>query len=628
MCFWIGGILCSGINFSPIYLWSSYLLCVFLFIFPSVRRLSSLFLFPCLFFSSAYISSPPDITLPVHPVNFSCRYEDKLTGNAHLVTANRHYFCLESPYSFLPGDSIQFTARFYGLQALNRSGAFDYSRFLQQKGISARIQVIDSIRLTGHAKTAYYYLAKIRKTFIQKTDLIFRDTLSSAIIKALCLGYKEELSPSTRELFAETGTMHLLAVSGLHTGAVWLLLSYIFKMAGLAGKKAQLFLLPVLWIYACITGLSPSVVRAAHILTFLTVSQAFHKDYSALNSVAASAFVVLLLNPFALYSVSMQMSYAAYTGIICIYPLLKKLVFSFSKLSLPLCVTLSAQIATLPLSAYYFHAISLNSFLINLIAIPLTTFLLYGGILSIILPACISSFCATPIQFLCKLLTCLLNLFNKINLQANHLYPTSLHIFLIYGLIFFMILYLYYRKKQYLKLTIWVCIISVSYSCLHNYLLQKKKEIVIFHLYQNSCILLKQECSGFLLKNTLPAASFNTPLSYTQRNKLQLVPLSPGFIHPHFHYFQKQFQNRYTSLYIADNLTIPPPSDTWIITNNIYPQAILFPAAEYPNLVILDGSNHRKCTEQWKNVCQQLQIPVRTTWEEGNIHLRFRSQKR
>lgn len=448
------------------------------------------------------------------------------------------------------------------------------------------------------------------------------------MIKALCLGDKGELSSATRELFAETGTMHLLAVSGLHTGAVWLLLTYIFKIVGLSGKKSQLFLLPILWAYACITGLSPSVVRAAHILTFLTISHAFSKDYSALNSIAASAFVTLIFNPYALYSVSMQMSYAAYTGIVCIYPLLKKIFFSFSRFSLPLCVTLSAQIATLPLSAYYFHSISINSFIVNLLAIPLTTVLLYGGLLLLLFPGCISTLFVWPVQSLCKILTYLLTLFNKINWQANHLYPTFLHILILYGLIFFIFAYFLQRKKHYLQLSISAIVVLCGYCCLHNAILRNKKEIIIFHSYPGSCILLKQAGYGIFLKNTLHSASGSIPVSYAQKNKFQLLPEVPDFLHPQIRFREKQFQCANDTIYIIDTPHAFPSGGIWIITKNTFPRMLEKSTFQLPNLIILDASNKRSCIKQWENICQQQHIPMRTTWDEGNIHLPLCPKKR
>lgn len=474
----------------------------------------------------------------------------------------------------------------------------------------------------------YYYFSRLKKQCLQKTDRIFDDTLSSALIKALCLGHKESLSSSTRNLFAETGTMHLLAVSGLHTGAVWFLLTYLFKRTGIKGRKSQLFLLPILWAYACITGLSPSVTRAAYILTFITLGHALNRDYNTLNAIAASALFALIIDPHALYSVGMQMSYAAYSGIIGITPLLKKSISSFPRLSVPICITLSAQIATFPLSSYYFHSISLNSFIVNLIAIPLTTLLLYAGMFALLLPTCISSYLSCSIQFLCKILTCSLNIFNKINIQAEHLFPTVIHILLLYSLLFFICFYFQKRRRTYLLLTFLLVTILCGYSCLHNYLLQKKEEIVIFHFYSHSCILLNQDKYGFLLKNTRHSLPEERVKSYIQSHKLQFIPVVHGFLHPQMYYDGKQLNYPHDTIYIIDTPNVQPKGGVWIVTNNIYPSELQTTDTSTPRLIILDASCRHHCFRQWESICQRRQIPLRTSQQEGDIHLSLYSQKR
>ena len=133
-------------------------------------------------------------------------------------------------------------------------------------------------------------------------------------------------------------------------------------------KKSRLILIPLIWLVACITGLSPSACRAATILSFITIGEAFRQETIPLNAIAAAAFFSLLIHPELLYSVSFQMSYAAYTGIILIYPLMriKKMHKYLRPLYSLLCISFSAQAMTLPIMAYYFHTISLNRIFINL----------------------------------------------------------------------------------------------------------------------------------------------------------------------------------------------------------------------------------------------------------------------
>ncbi|MFR6556497.1 MAG: ComEC/Rec2 family competence protein [Alistipes putredinis] len=129
--------------------------------------------------------------------------------------------------------------------------------------------------------------------------------------------------------------------------------------------------------------LSLRLQRQQPSLSFITIGEAFRQETIPLNAIAAAAFFSLLIHPELLYSVSFQMSYAAYTGIILIYPLMriKKMHKYLRPLYSLLCISFSAQAMTLPIMAYYFHTISLNSIFINIISVPIASFLLYGGIM-------------------------------------------------------------------------------------------------------------------------------------------------------------------------------------------------------------------------------------------------------
>ena len=199
-----------------------------------------------------------------------------------------------------------------------------------------------------------------------------------------------------------------------------------------------MLLIPLLGAYACLTGLSPSVLRSAILLSFMLIGKAFHKNYTPLNSVAASAFLILIIQPGNLYSVSFQMSYAAYTGILIFFPLLnrftRKLPKLFSRLCALIWLSIAAQLTTLPLCLYYFHTISLTSFLINIIAIPLTTLLLYTALILLLLPLTLGLKLIFLTDGLCTFLFLSLQHFTTINWQWENCYPTLLHLLLAYSI--------------------------------------------------------------------------------------------------------------------------------------------------------------------------------------------------
>lgn len=586
-----------------------------------------------MFFCSARLSHLPATGFPSRPVEINCRYEEKLNNYEHIISIGARRFCLRyiSALSFQPGDSLHFQGEITAFSSQNRSGLFNYNRYLQQKGLQARLEPTDSIRISGHSPLPYYRLARLRKILLQKIDRTQPDTLTAALLKALCLGDKNELPSGIRQLFAETGVMHLLAVSGLHMGAVWLLLTFTCRALGFSGKKKQLLLLPFLWIYAGLTGFSPSVIRAVQLLTFLTFGNAFAKDYSPFNSVAASALFTLILKPFALYSIGMQMSYAAYTGILLLYPLFRnafrKLKNPLPQLLSPLGATLAAQTATLPLSAYYFHSVSLNSFLINLIAIPLTTLLLYSGLIFLLLPGSVSHFLAYPLQLLATSLTELLRMFTSINWQANRLYPTPLHLLFLYTFLSSALFYILQRRKRRLIFLFLSGSVLCFYSCLHYSFLHRQNELIIFHAYPNSGILLQTNGDACWLKNTLSENQQNHFQPYLEQRKLRLLSPQPAFIHPHLQYQGKQLYTFRDTFSILDSPELTGSSGIWIITNGIKPPSVYPPLHLRPHLVVLDASNPAFSIALWESFCRHHHIPFRTTRKEGNIHLPVLLQK-
>lgn len=568
--------------------------------------------------------------VPEQIYQVKCRYQESLSSFSHLVSIGHHKILLNcSDFPFTPGDSLSFPAKICPLLHTANEGAFDYTQYLKQKNVHFFFIPTDSICKTGYSANIITYFEAIRNRFIQKIDSLFPDTNHRVLIKALCLGYKKDLPPRTRQLFSDTGTIHLLAVSGLHTGAIYLFLLFFFRLLGINGKKFRLFIIPLLWVYAGITGLSPSVVRAACILSFITIGDAFARDYLPLNSIAASAFITLLINPFALYSVSMQMSYAAYSGITLFFPFLHQFVHKFPAFCRPLyslfCISLAAQLTTLPLSLYYFHGFCLNSILFNLLLIPLITLLLYLSVFLLLLPLCIGIYAGIGIQFFCHFIFLLLQGFQPISLYINGLYPTFIQVMLYYFLFIIATFFLLKRKKILLRSLIGITSVLLLYSCWNRYQLSNKQEIVIFHLYRHSCILLNYHTHYCYLKKKISDKHLKQIRPYIDKNHLKHLLPGEAFLHPLFSYREQTFSYKNDTIYMIDSSSHTlPVNGTLIITGNRRPPS--FPLQEKISWkeVILDGSNQAKCIREWEKFCNNRQIPLRKTEDYGSICLRLK----
>jgi len=204
---------------------------------------------------------------------------------------------------------------------------------------------------------------------------------------ALLLGYEDQLDQDIISSYANTGALHVLSVSGLHVAIVYVffnwLLFFLDKMKYGAIIKTIL-LLAFLWLYTLITGLSPSVLRATTMLSFIVIAKASNRYTNIYNTLAASIFLLLLIDPFLIMNVGFQLSYLAVIGIVYIQPKIYDWFYVqnwlLDKTWMLTSVSIAAQIATFPLALFYFHQFP-NYFLVsNFIVIPLSTLVIYLGI--------------------------------------------------------------------------------------------------------------------------------------------------------------------------------------------------------------------------------------------------------
>ena len=537
-------------------------------------------------------------------------------SSPHLCT----YLQIPDSMKVSVGDSLSGLIRLYPLQTSHNRHDFNYNNYLQHQGIQAKGFPVGEIHKTGHSQDLYSVCHMIRNNLATKLQQVIPDSTTYKLLAALCLGCRQEITSATKELFQNTGTIHILAISGLHIGAIFAFFLCLLRLFHFKNRKSRLILIPLIWFVACITGLSPSACRAATILSFITIGEAFKQETIPLNAIAAAAFFSLLINPELLYSVSFQMSYAAYTGIILIYPLMqiKKMHKFLRPLYTLLCISFSAQIMTLPIMAYYFHSISLNSIFINLIAVPAASFLLYGGILLLALPGFINFYLSYIIISLTHLFIFSLQLFSRVVINLPDLYPTATHVILFYLIIILSIIYLITRKRHVLRFICYSMSILLIFHGCFTYYIQNHQEIVIRNLYKHSAILLNYKGYYTYLKTTNPDDGLST---YITANHLQALPTHEAFVGQQIKFIRNHLSSPQCSISIIDH-TYPTFSneDIVIITENIYPPDSL---KFHPQQIIMDNSNTGRCTQAWQKFCLKNQIPFFKTSEVGTIILKI-----
>ncbi len=280
-------------------------------------------------------------------------------------------------------------------------GSFDYQQYLSRKGISG----------TGYANSRRWTTAnKCQVTIRDAQALRHRLMLrykevgitgnEHSVLSAMTLGYREELDPDIRQSFQRSGAAHILAVSGLHTGIVYMVVLWLFtlfrRFKPLYANRLHQFLLSGVIIasmvaYAALTGWSPSVTRSVIMIALVEIARVLHRQLFSMNTLIAAAFFILFFRPQDLYSISLQLSFAAVAAILLIEPSLRRLFPLYglhghwytiaNYIRTLITVSVAATLGTMPLSLYYFHQVSHYFLLTNLIVLPLTTILVEGAFL-------------------------------------------------------------------------------------------------------------------------------------------------------------------------------------------------------------------------------------------------------
>ena len=228
-----------------------------------------------------------------------------------------------------------------------------------------------------------------------------------AVIAAMAMGDKSALNQETKEAYSISGTSHILAVSGLHIGIIFQLI--ILLLGGKRRSKLTIILsTTIVWAYVIFIGFPASAVRAATMLSIYSMVLLSLRPDPTLNTLALAYIIMVLVNPFNIFDIGFQMSFLAVGSILLFYPLFFCLLSSHSNIIRAIwglfCVSLAAQIGTLPLIVFYFGRISCYSLITSFIAIPAATLILYLCVLLFILsPLTYISFLASSIEGLMQL---------------------------------------------------------------------------------------------------------------------------------------------------------------------------------------------------------------------------------
>ncbi|MFV0483170.1 MAG: ComEC/Rec2 family competence protein [Bacteroidales bacterium] len=374
-----------------------------------------------------------------------------------------------------PGDQIIFKSRLDEFSYLGNRYEFDYRSYMRRQGIIYSTYIYpDNIKILDSKNMSLRRYAEISRmnliSFLRNSGLSEKNL---SVVSALTLGYRDYLEKDTQAIFANTGAMHVLAVSGLHVGIIYfiiLMLTKLMVLNGFTRRLRPLIIILTLWSFAFITGLSPSVQRATLMLTILVIGKALNKNMLIFNTIFTTALILTFFNPQIIFELGFQLSFLAVSGIIIIYPKLHGLLRVRNKFlnwawSL-LCVSFAAQIAVAPLSLFVFKQFPTLFPLANFVVIPYAFIALILTILSYV------SFSVPLVShFFVGLLnastTACLSVLESLNSLSFSTIITTIplwQMFVLYLVIILLLLYVYHHRKRHLFLALSVSILLLSFA--------------------------------------------------------------------------------------------------------------------------------------------------------------------
>ena len=291
---------------------------------------------------------------------------------------------------YLAGDNVRASVRPSSGGSFRNFGAFSYERYLQGLGVHRRASTKSSLLVTrvlpAPARSVRSWISRVRRSIQTELERSFpapdgKDISPiGAVLEALLLGEDGRLDEPTVENLQKTGLYHLFAISGGHIAIINLLLFSLFRLIRMSRRASSLALAVFLIFYTVLVEGSPSVLRATLMTLAFLVGKLLWKDVHVLNTIAASAFVLLLANPSSLYDIGFQLTYAATLTIIVFMPPLvrrmPRLPFKISELA---GMSVAAALGAAPLIARSFNRVAFSSILLNFPAIPLVGLIMGAG---------------------------------------------------------------------------------------------------------------------------------------------------------------------------------------------------------------------------------------------------------
>lgn len=501
--------------------------------------------------------------------------------------------------------------------------SFNYKNYLARQYVYHEItsSTKQLLKIKHTTNNIFNTALKIRKHIGLKLDSYNFNNKQNSIIRALFLGEKQTIDSAVYKQYSNAGIVHILSISGLHIGAIVLLLNFVLgKFIHFKYKPyfKTLYIILFLWGFAFITGLSASVIRAATMFSIIAVGANLQRPTHSINTVATSMFILLLIKPLLLFDLGFQLSYCAVIAIIIINPVLQDLWHPKYRITRYywqiFTVSFAAQVGVLPLCLYYFNKISLLFIISNLVIVPFLLGLLALGFLVITL------------ALLHSLPEVLVLLFKYSIYLLNHIvaYIASWDIFIInnvsfnlfnlvcwyIALISCVLLRTKFNAKNIKAVLLAVILLQTYVVC--NKIAKPSRTFIVFHKSKSTVI-------GCINKDSITAAVSNTKITIDPL--IKNYQLKNNITHIKSTSIKHLYKHKQSIILVIDSLASYQ-------LNKLKPDYILLRQSPKINLervintlqpkgIIADGSNYKSMVTYWKTICEKRKLHFHFTGKKG-----------
>ncbi|WP_452227514.1 ComEC/Rec2 family competence protein [Lacinutrix cladophorae] len=577
-----------------------------------------------------YKTIPKSITIRIEevlkPSNYNDKYIVEILKTDTLASSGKALLNIkkDSLQKKLEVDEILIASE--GFQEINKTlnpNQFDYKKYLERQYIYKQIysRSENLFRVSDKKHTLIGYASLLRKTINTKLKKHGFKADELAIINALILGQRQNISKEVYTNYVNAGAIHILAVSGLHVGILLLLLNTIFKPLEHIkhGKVAKLIsIIFLLWCYAIIAGASASIVRATTMFSIVAIGMHLKRPSNIYNTLAISVFFILLFKPLFLFDVGFQLSYLAVLAIVSIQPIIYKIwkprLWLTDKLWQITTVTIAAQFGVLPISLFYFHQLPGLFWLSNIVIIPLIGIILISGIIIIILALLnvLPLFLADAFAHIIRLMN---TFFEWIANKEEFLFQgISFHlIYVITSYLIIIALVRLHLKKNY-KTLVFLCVTVISFQIASIYTSFKnsKDAFIVFHKSKHTVIGLKSNKTLKVFHNLDNIKNNKTISTFAVANYIKTI---------HEDTLQDIFFYKNKRILIIDSLglynikSIKP--DYVVLRNSPKINMERLIDSLKPKVIIADGSNYKTYVSRWEKTCVKRKLPFHQTGKKG-----------